>query len=317
MLLRIHYLVLVGVFFMLQASTADGQLKYEESAEGILVQEDETNVLFYQRAEKSLNGTHSRAHYIHPLYSLDGRVLTEDFPSDHLHHRGVFWAWHQLRIGAQVIGDGWALQDLRWDVRQATPEQNDDGSITLNLLVDWKSPQWRIGMEPVVIEQTFVRIYPLHDNHRAIDFEVRLRATQPQTYIGGSEDDKGYGGFSVRIKLPADIEFKGPGGVVVPQKTAVDPSPWISMTGTLGDPPSEAGSTNGLIMFCHPQTPGCPQPWILREQRSMQNAVWPGRDATPLSMQHPVVLRYRLVVHRDRVTPEVMGQWYQEYCQRH
>jgi AcrR family transcriptional regulator len=34
-----------------------------------------------------------RSCYIHPLYGLDGEVMTEDFPVDHRHHRGVFWAW--------------------------------------------------------------------------------------------------------------------------------------------------------------------------------------------------------------------------------
>src|SRR5688500_14074023 len=40
-----------------------------------------------------------RASYIHPLYGLDGEVLTDDFPKDHTYHRGVYWAWPHLKIG--------------------------------------------------------------------------------------------------------------------------------------------------------------------------------------------------------------------------
>src|SRR5688572_15782855 len=29
-----------------------------------------------------------RAAYIHPLYGLDGELLTDDFPKDHTYHRG-------------------------------------------------------------------------------------------------------------------------------------------------------------------------------------------------------------------------------------
>ena len=34
----------------------------------------------------------------------DGQVLTEDFPADHLHHRGIFWAWHQVYVGEKAMG---------------------------------------------------------------------------------------------------------------------------------------------------------------------------------------------------------------------
>lgn len=297
-------------------ASADGpQLRWEQNDDGVLVTEGDSNVLFYQRSDKALNGKHVRANYVHPLYDLDENVLTEDFPADHLHHRGVFWAWHQLRIGNQNVGDGWALSDLRWDVRELTPQQNPDGSLTLSLVVDWKSPRWRGGEEAIVVEHSSVRVFPRRDDRREIDFDIQLRATNPETFIGGSEDDKGYGGFSVRIKLPKNIVFTGLQGVVTPQKTAVDPSPWMSMTGTLGDPPPQDAGESGLTVLCHPDSAGYPQPWILRAQRSMQNPVWPGRQPQLLSDEHPTMLRYRLVIHRDPVSPAVIQGWQSDYAQ--
>ena len=50
---------------------------------------------------KAKDGKLARANYVHPLLDLDGEPLTEDFPADHPHHRGVFWAWHQVRIGGR------------------------------------------------------------------------------------------------------------------------------------------------------------------------------------------------------------------------
>jgi hypothetical protein len=43
----------------------------------------------------------ARSSYMHPLYGLDCEVLTDDFPKDHYHHRGLFWAWPHVRIGDQ------------------------------------------------------------------------------------------------------------------------------------------------------------------------------------------------------------------------
>ena len=55
-------------------------LSASESEEGVLVTDSGQPVLFYQRQTTSLQGQVPRAHYIHPLYGLDGEVFTEDFP---------------------------------------------------------------------------------------------------------------------------------------------------------------------------------------------------------------------------------------------
>ena len=293
-------------------SAQDRCLTWKTTPEGVTICEGDQPVLFYQRTAKSKDGKHSRANYVHPLYDLDGNVLTEDFPDDHKHHRGVFWAWHQLKVGSQSVGDGWAISDFSWDVRQLMPHCNSDGSISLNLVVDWKSPKWKDGREAVVVETSTIRIYPSQPDRRLIDFDIRLRATNPETLIGGSNDVKGYGGFSVRIKLPRDIRFTGQSGEATPETTAVAPSPWMSMTGSLGDPPTTQPS--GLTVLCHPSSAGFPQPWILRSARSMQNPVWPGRELAALPNDEPVSLRYRIVIHRHEVEPEHIDRWQDEYA---
>jgi len=53
----------------------------------------------------------ARSTYIHPLYGLDGEVLTDDFPRDHYHHRGLFWAWPHVTLGAQHH-DLWMLRGI-------------------------------------------------------------------------------------------------------------------------------------------------------------------------------------------------------------
>jgi hypothetical protein len=87
-----------------------------ETAEGILFTEGGAKVLFYQRAPKSFNGAYTRNNYVHPLWDLNDRVLTEDAPEDHLHQRGIFWAWHQTWVGKIRLGDAWEGKDFMWDI---------------------------------------------------------------------------------------------------------------------------------------------------------------------------------------------------------
>ena len=68
----------------------------------------------------------ARSTYIHPLYGLDGEVLTDDFPKDHYHHRGLFWAWPHVKIGGHSA-DLWMLNRIeqrfgRWIRREATSQ---------------------------------------------------------------------------------------------------------------------------------------------------------------------------------------------------
>ena len=288
------------------------RLTATESKEGILVREGDVPVLFYQRKTKSLEGKYARAHYIHPLYDLNGNVLTEDFPPDHLHHRGIFWAWHQVWIGNQKIGDPWSIENFHWNVREAKIEQGNSGSIVLKTQIFWESPLWvdrDSQLKPLVKEDTAIEIYPTTENRRAIDFTIRLQALESAMRSGGSEDIKGYGGFSTRIRLPKDITFLGKGGMVTPQNTPVIAGSWLDMLASFGSRPH----IDGLSLHCHPTTPGYPQPWILRSSGSMQNAVFPGNIAVPLKQDQPLIFRYRLVIHRGRRSIQQLESWQQDY----
>ncbi|MHC4336921.1 MAG: DUF6807 family protein [Planctomycetota bacterium] len=268
-----------------------------ETEEGFAFFEGEEKVLFYQRKPKSLDGKYSRCHYIHPLYSLDGQILTEDFPKDHLHHRGIFWAWHQVLVGDKEVGDGWSLKDTVWDVYDARILTLDDGSSFLKVKVFWKSPLWTDSegwQKPFVKETAVIRVYPACEEFREIDFEISLLALEDEVRIGGANNKRGYGGFSTRIRLPKDISFTGQGGDVVPIRTAVEAGPWLDFSGDF----QEDGEVSGLAILCHRSLPGYPQRWILRRAGSMQNAVYPGQEPVTLSREEPLVLRYRLIVHR-------------------
>ena len=74
------------------STAAQHPIRIAETDQGFVITEGPEKVMIYQRKHKSLDGKYTRANYIHPLYGLDGEVLTEDFPRDHPHHRGVFWA---------------------------------------------------------------------------------------------------------------------------------------------------------------------------------------------------------------------------------
>ena len=294
---------------VLLAFNAFAGLRTEVLPEGAWVKEGGRKVLFFQRTTKSLDGKYARANYVHPLFDLDGNVLTEDFPADHRHHRGIFWAWHQLWVGDRKIGDGWIAKDLEWDVYSLKAAVAADGTARIETKVNWKSPLWHDGRRALVKETALIHVHPQKSGLRKIDFDIRLLAVEPNMRLGGSENDKGYGGFSPRIRLPEGIRFLGEKGEVEPQRTAVTAGPWMDMTAKFaGD------GLSGVTVLTHPKSAGFPQPWILRRKGSMQNAVWPGQHAQRLPVKQPLVLCYRLVLHRGVVDAKVIGKWQKEFA---
>jgi hypothetical protein len=296
----------------LASSLAQSPLKAEANGEGVWILQGEQKVLFYQRQPKARDGNFTRSNYIHPLHDLDGEVLTEDFPADHPHHRGVFWAWHQLLVNGKSVGDPWALKDAEWRVVEWKTARGAS-TLELHTSVDWISPLWTDAegkRKPIVHEKAIIRVHRAEKETRFIDFVIRLRAAEGKVQIGGAEDrTRGYGGFSPRLRLPTDVRFLGHKGEVEPQPGMVEPSPWMDVTASYGPK-----GPSGVAILVHPRTPGYPQPWILRRAKSMQNAVYPGATPVALSTDSPLTLAYRLVIHRGSATIAQLADWHQVYA---
>lgn len=274
------------------------------------------SVLAYQISEKSQNGAYKRSNYIHPLYSLNGTVLTEDFPEDHLHHRGIFWAWHQLYIDKKRIGDGWEIKNFSWEVTSVKAIPTTSSAKAIQAEIFWKSNLWLDSSgkpKPFVKENTSITVHPKNHNYRVIDIAISLTALEENITIGGSENDKGYGGFSARIKLPDDIIFTSSSGTQTPTNLPIEASNWMDISGSF----EKENQRSGLTILCHKNNPGISNRWILRKKRSMQNAVYPFPGAQPVQLlkNTPTVLRYRLIVHDGDITTLNRSEIQKDYFQ--
>lgn len=306
---RVRVPLLLGIiFYSCSPPKKVDPFTVHESEEGIELLENEHPVFFYQRKPKLNQDTVGFNNYLHPVYSLKGDTLTEEFPEDHPHHRGVFWAWHQLYINDSSIGDGWMMQNLSTDVIDAKATLETDHA-HLDAHVLWKSTAFENG-KPFVEEHTSITVYRQLGDLRKIDFEISLKALVPGVGIGGSKDIKGYGGFCTRIKLPEQLTFKSSNGLVTPQEGQVVAGSWMDFSWT--DSTRQVDSS-GLAILCHPSTPNYPAPWILRQQGSMQNIVFPGAERIQLSMDQPTVLRYRLIIHNGDTNNAGIATQQEEY----
>ena len=307
------YKVITIVFcqVILLSGTGFGQqFAVTKSEEGVRVIENGKNVLFYQTHPKSLDGKYERAGYVHPLYGLNGEVLTEDFPDDHPYHHGIFWTWHQILWKDKKVADAWISENILWKPVSVNVLKAKE-HVRLHSVFLWEISGKNIHPKAVIREDTRITVHALDGNHRALDFDIRLFALVDSLKIGGADDVKGYGGFCLRLRLPDDISFFSGDSVVIPRETAVAAGDWMDFNGSFE---GKSFLKTGLAVFCLPVNDAHTQQWILRKEKSMQNVVYPGRKPVPLPKKG-LRLRYRLIIHNGEIGNRELEKLYQQYIQ--
>ena len=287
---KIKWIILIVVFLFISCGPGrqSQNFTFQETKQGVQVLDAGKPVLFYQREPKPNQEEFTFNNYIHPLYGFSGDTVTEEFPIDHIHHRGIYWAWHQVFVAGQSVGDAWTMTNIKQEVSSVTTENT--GRIISNSY--WTSSLYK-DRKPFISEKIEISIQPRKKKYRAIDFRISLTALVPEVEIGGSADEKGYGGFCVRIKHQDQIVFTSPKGKITPQNLQIDAGSWMDFSGPIGT----NGDIEGLAIICHPETPNFPAPWILRSEPSMQNIVYPGRSRIVVPTDILLTLCYRIVIH--------------------
>ncbi|MCA9146616.1 MAG: PmoA family protein [Planctomycetaceae bacterium] len=284
---------IVAVFAFANDSIGEeAAVTIKQTDQGFQFLSSDRPVLFYQ-SEPVTEHNHTRAGYVHPLYGLDGEMLTEVFPKDHRHHQGVFWAWHQLWVGDRKIGDPWVTKDHLLVVKRAEIVDQGPDFATLDVHAAWTSTTLNDSGESkdIVAERTQIRVHREVGDIQYVDFTIQLTPLMADVKVGGSEDVKGYSGFTVRVKPPADMVIRDASGIL--EDDAIQSaSPWADVSGSFGE-----GKTSGVAILSHPSLTQFPPRWVLRHY-GMQNVAYPGREPIALSADEPLVIRHRLVLHR-------------------
>jgi len=227
-----------------------------------------------------------RSCYIHPLYGLDGEILTDDFPADHLHHRGLCWVWPRVIVGEKEY-DLWDLRGVeqrfeQWLGEKVTAERAEFGVAS----------GWYVGDEKIVDERVRVRVFRASEKGRAIDVSLTLEAVKDPVTISGSPPVKGYGGFSFRFAPREETVITMPDGREV-EDSDLKRYSWADLSAKFGG----RSNVSGVAIFDDPRNPGSPNGWTLRHYGFL-GVAFPGLKLYTLKPGEPLTLRYRIWVHR-------------------
>ena len=231
-----------------------------------------------------------RANYVGALYAPDGTALIEDGPGDHPHQRGIWWAWMKVQTDGKSVADGWYMKGLSYFVREKRFLGDPQGGGTLTVDVDWMVNS---GPELVYVarETTRITVRPLTAGSRRVEFDTIITSRVDALGLGGSDDDRGFGGFSMRLVEPEQLTFASGGKPIAPGGAAVDAGPSMGFAWRGGS--NTPAWTVGLACKANGQAV---TRWMLYNERSMQNCVYPGRAPLVLRKDQTLRLQETLVI---------------------
>ncbi|MCP5523968.1 MAG: PmoA family protein [Verrucomicrobiales bacterium] len=241
-----------------------------------------------------------RSSYVHPIYGLDGEVLTDDFPEDHYHHRGLFWAWPHVRIAGQHY-DLWAIQGIRQRFERWLAR--DVGATEATLAVE---NGWYVGEQKVVQERIRLRVHPVAGDARCIDVDCDWVPVDEPLTLAGAEG-KSYGGLTLRYAPRTDTVITTPLGKGS-EDLSMTPLAWADLSARF------AGRTDfsGIALFVADDHPDYPPTWLTRHYGALCIG-WPGVEAQTFPVGRAIHCRYRVWVHRGAPSQETIQHAYEEY----
>ncbi len=277
---------------MVLGASAPAQFTFiEDAALGALtVRDGKSDLLTYCFGDQLKTGVdpkYTQSCYIHPLFSLEGRPLTDDFPEDHFHHHGLFWTWPVVKTRG-LSTSTWEpkLPRLRQHFTRWLKRDAIGSSFILSAENVWKLD----GKEVVAREIVTLRIHPADNLGREIDIELAIEAVGGPLELQGTPDqNKGYGGLCFRgapmFTGGTMTTDDGP----LKEDAVHAPFRWADLS------TAEAG----VAIFVSPDHPEFPTKWMVRASYAgIINVSWPGLGSAVLRPGEPTSLRYRIYVHR-------------------
>lgn len=228
-----------------------------------------------------VNEKYRRSSYIHPVYAPDGTVLTDDFPKDHLHHRGICWSWPIVTFEGQTH-DVWAVigmhqRFVKWTARKLSNNQAVIGA----------ENGWFAGDRKAVKEIVELTVNRAEGGRRSFDVKLTFEAVGAPVEITGREV-KGYGGFGVRFAPRSETVLRTEAGVE-PKDSDMVKHPWAELEAMF------EGRRAGLRIEDLASNLGAPNGWCLRHYGYVA-VNYPGLQKITLVPGKPLVLTYRVTV---------------------
>ena len=252
-----------------------------------------------------------RGGYVYPVLTPSGKLICDDFPPQHLHHHGLWWAWTKTEFEGRHP-DFWNMGDNKGLVEFVALDDvwEKDGFAGLKArhrFVDLlATPPKAALLETWEIRAGTGGEKPLH---YVLDF------TSTQTCAGESPlklPGYHYGGIGFRGHRSwdgaANCGFLTSDGISDRLRGNGSRAKWLWSGGTVD------GTLAGITILCHPQNFRFPQPLRLHPTEPFVCFAPQAAGEMEIKPGTPYVSRYRMIIADGKPSAEDADDWWKQYA---
>ncbi len=260
---------------------------------------------------KEIKPVFLRGGYLHPVFTPSGTLVTDDYPSDHYHHHGIWFAWTKTEFeGAHP--DFWNVGDGTGKVDFEAVDKTWSGSVHAG----FKSRQRYVVLnggasKTALNEQWEVRLYNVGQNDQRY-FLFDVVATQECASSSPLVlEEYRYGGMGVRghrdWKDKSKVSFLTSEGKSREDGNATR-ARWVRMSGLVNN------QTVGIAVLNHPENFRSPQPLRLHPDDPYFNYAPSQLGRFEIKPGEKFVLRYRYVVADGAADKTQLDRLWSDYA---
>lgn len=258
--------------------------------------------------------SYRRAGYIHPVYTPRGRTLTQDMPSDHRHHHGIWFAWTKVTIDGHAT-DFWNMGQNKGGVQFQSLDQIWSGPATAGLRATHRYIDKVPSPDTTALwEKYLLQVYPGGGSgtttYSLFDIDVvhdRVGTTPmvlPTYHYGGL----GYRAHSEWNTYPSRMRVLTSEGLT---RTNGDGTRarWVRVSGTIGGGPA------CIIIYCHPANFRAPQPLRLNPTDPLFGYAPSKLGTWQINPGEPYLMRYRYALYDETPSTTEVERLWNDYAQ--
>lgn len=260
-----------------------------------------TTPLFSYQAEpgelprSNIPDSFRRGGYLHPIHAPGGQVVTDDFPPNHVHHHGVWWAWTSTVFQGRHP-DFWNMGDRKGRVEFVAVDDSWSGPVHAGLRARHRFVDL-LAQPPVVAltERWTVTAYAQSADASGTWFFDLTSEQECATGDALHLPQYRYGGIGLRGNWawngPTNVHFLTADGETDRQRGNGSRSRWCDMSGDVD------GRRVGIAVLCHPSNYRFPQPMRLHPDEPFFNYAPSQAGEMELKPGTNYLSRYRFVLH--------------------
>lgn len=277
-----------------------------------------TSRLFSYQAEpgsfprENIKESFRRGGYIHPIFAPNGKIVTDDFPPNHIHHHGVWWAWTLTEFQGRKP-DFWNMGENKGRVEFAGVEKTWNGPVHGGFRARHQFVDLLAKPPVTALNETWtVTAYATPaDDSGSWYFDIESRQ-QCATVDSIRLPEYRYGGIGLRGNWAwngkTNVSFVTSEGETDREKGNATRGRWCDMSGLVD------GELVGITVLGHPANYRSPQPMRLHPTEPFFNFAPQQAGDMEIKPGEAYVSRYRFLVHNGAANSNLINRVWNDFA---